>query len=110
MTRGRRRAAAAAVTVALLAAPAALAHPPAPGYRSAARAIEPPLPHVVASVVDRARVRLQNGSGRDVVVLGYEGRPWRRAPAGATREWHAPRVHAPTAPPPQRRRQVVAWR
>jgi hypothetical protein len=106
----------AAAAVAALAAPG-LAHAPAPGFRSSVRAIEPPLPGVAARVVGGVRIRLVNGGRERIVVLGYEGQPWRRVPPGATREWHDLRVHWPaTALPhavaaaPRRRHHVLDWR
>jgi uncharacterized protein YcnI len=68
-----------ALTIVLLAAPAALAHKGNPNYLSQINSISPPLQGVHVEVVNRDdRLQLTNRSGKDVVVLGYQGEPYAR--------------------------------
>jgi len=56
-------------------------------YRSTVEALTPPTPGLELSVVDRDdRLRLVNGTGRGVTVLGYEGEPYLRFEGGRVLE------------------------
>jgi hypothetical protein len=89
-----------ALAVALLAAvvlvPAAAAHPRAKGYargfQSKVLSVQPELAGLVVSVVDGDdRLRIENESGTELLVLGYDGEPYLRiGPAGVYRNERSP--------------------
>jgi hypothetical protein len=69
----------------LLAPAAALAHKGNPNYLSQINAISPAMPGLKVTVVNRDdRLLLQNTSGRDVIVEGYNGEPYARVAADGT--------------------------
>jgi hypothetical protein len=76
---------------AVLLAPAAAAHPRAKGYargfQSRVVAVQPEIAGLDVHVVgDDDRLRLENTSATEVVVLGYDGEPYLRiGPNGARR-------------------------
>jgi hypothetical protein len=56
----------------------------ATGFTSTVETIRPASPGLVVEVLDRDdRLFLQNGTGREVVVLGYDGEPYLRFDAGS---------------------------
>jgi hypothetical protein len=74
-----RGAAAAALAVLCVAAPAALAHEGNPNYRSEVRAIAPALPGLEAHVLNHDdRIELDYDGGRPLVVEGYRDEPYLR--------------------------------
>jgi hypothetical protein len=76
---------AAFVLAALASCPAAAAHGGGvPGYTSSVEKVTPAIAGVTVSVLDGDdRLLLVNGSGRELVILGYDGEPYLRfAPKG----------------------------
>ncbi len=76
------------VLVALVAAPMALAHKGNPNYLSEIKGITPPIEGVRLEMINRDdRVLLDNRSGKDVVVMGYDdGEQYARIKADGTVE------------------------
>ncbi len=71
----------AALLVSLVASPLAVAHGPgeAEGYLSKVSRITPALPGLRARVIEGdEKLRLTNGTGRPLVILGYSGEPYLR--------------------------------
>jgi MYXO-CTERM domain-containing protein len=91
------------LAVALLAAvtlsPAAAAHPRAEGYargfQSKVLSVRPEVAGLAVSVVDGDdRLRIENESGTDLVVLGYDGEPYLRiGAAGVFRNERSPAAY-----------------
>jgi hypothetical protein len=78
-----RGAAAAALAVLCVAAPAALAHEGNPNYRSEVRAIAPALPGLDARVLNHDdAIELEYEGERPLVVEGYRGEPYLRFSPG----------------------------
>jgi hypothetical protein len=76
-------------------------------YETSITRVEPPIAGLRVDVVDLGtRLRLTNDTGRDVVVLGYEGEPYLRVgPRGAFENRRSPATYlnrelVPTSPPP----------
>ena len=76
-----------AAALALLLAPAALAHQGNPHYRSVVKQITPAVHGLSVSVLNYDdRLQLQNTTGQDVVVSDYQGKPYARLLANRTVE------------------------
>jgi hypothetical protein len=74
-----------ALTLALLLAPTVAAHGDggARGFRSTITAVRPSVDGLSVQVLDADdRLLLRNRSGREIVVMGYDGEPYLRFPAG----------------------------
>ena len=90
---------AATVLALLVLVPAAAAHPRAKGYargfESKILAVQPAVAGLTVSVVDGDdRLRVENGSGTEVLVLGYDGEPYLRiGPAGVHRNERSPAAY-----------------
>jgi hypothetical protein len=81
----RTLACAAAAAALLLGTPAALAHQGSPNFLSQVNAIEPAVPGVDVSVLNRDdRLLLHNTSGRTVVIEGYSREPYARIDGDGT--------------------------
>jgi hypothetical protein len=76
----------AVVAVALLAgAPVALAHQGNPNYRSVVTRVTPPTPDLHLSVLNfDDRLLMENFSGKPVVIMGYDDKPYARVLADRT--------------------------
>ena len=80
-----RGAAAAALAVLCVAAPAALAHEGNPNYRSEVSSIAPALPGLEARVLNYDdAIQLVYGGDRPLVVEGYRGEPYLRFNLGGS--------------------------
>jgi hypothetical protein len=85
-----------ALLVAAWLVPAAAAHPRAEGYsrgfRSTVLSVAPKTAGVKVAVVDwDDRLRIENGSGTELLVLGYDGEPYLRiGPSGVHRNERSP--------------------
>jgi hypothetical protein len=88
---------AAALLIAAILAPPAAAHGDGGkrGFRSSVTALEPRIPGLVAEVRDSDdRLFVRNGTGREVIVLGYSGEPYLRFADGAVfRNRHSPATY-----------------
>jgi hypothetical protein len=70
-------------------------------YQTRVLGVRPAVAGVSVEVVDGGtRLRLNNGSGREVVVLGYQSEPWLRAGPGESVTWHDHRAHWEAGEPP----------
>jgi hypothetical protein len=81
------RALAVALLAAVTLAPAALGHPRAEGYargfQSEVLSVQPEVDEIAVTVLDGDdRLRIENESGTELVVLGYDGEPYLRIGAG----------------------------
>ncbi len=76
-------------------------------YQTRVLGVRPAVAGVSVEVVDGGtRLRLNNGSGREVVVLGYQSEPWLRAGPGESVTWHDHRAHWEAGEPPAQVRQA----
>jgi hypothetical protein len=70
-------------------------------YQTRVLGVRPAVEGVSVEVVDGGtRLRLHNGSGREVVVLGYQSEPWLRVGPGQSVTWHDHRAHWEAGEPP----------
>jgi hypothetical protein len=96
------------------------------GFRSTVSGIEPAVPGLLVSVVGGDQLlSVRNWSGRRVVLLGADGRPflrfsgnrverrtdgrWELVKQGSSYAFHDPRIHV-VGPPPERSGLVRNWR
>jgi hypothetical protein len=96
------------------------------GFLSTVSGIEPPVPGLLASVVGGDQLlSIRNWSGRSVVLLGADGRPylrfadnrverhtgeeWELVKRGSSYAFHDSRIHV-VGPPPERSGVVRNWR
>ena len=91
--------------VVVVAPPAGASHPlggtEPSNYQTRVLGVRPAVAGVSVEVVDGGtRLRLSNGSGREVVVLGYQSEPWLRAGPGESVTWHDHRAHWEAGEPP----------
>ncbi|HEV2824793.1 MAG TPA: hypothetical protein VG035_06255, partial [Actinomycetota bacterium] len=76
-------------------------------YQPRVLGVRPAVAGVSVEVVDGGtRLRLHNGSGREVVVLGYQSEPWLRVGPGESVTWHDHRAHWEAGEPPAQVRQA----
>lgn len=93
------RALALAVLAAVLLAPGAAAHPRAKGYargfQSKVLSVRPEVAGLAVTVLDGDdRLRVENESGTELVVLGYDGEPYLRiGPNGVFRNQRSPAAY-----------------
>jgi hypothetical protein len=75
-------------------------------YQTRVLGLRPAVAGVSVEVVDAGtRLRLHNGSDREVVVLGYQSEPWLRVGPGQSVTWHDHRAHWEAGEPPANVRQ-----
>lgn len=80
------------------------------GFVSTISEIDPPLPGLLANVLDGdRRLSLENLTQETVVILDRHGRPFVRLRPGQHRSWHEPRIHS-AGPPPRRSGLVRRWK
>ena len=97
--------------VVVVAPPAGASHPlggtEPSNYQTRVLGVRPAVEGVSVEVVDGGtRLRLHNGSGREVVVLGYQAEPWLRVGPGESVTWHDHRAHWEAGEPPAQVRQA----
>jgi hypothetical protein len=75
-------------------------------YQTRVLGVRPSLEGVSVEVVDAGtRLRLDNRSRREVVVLGYQSEPWLRVGPGQSVTWHDHRAHWEADEPPDQVRR-----
>ena len=91
----RRRTLSLVVLAALVFPAVAAAHAGKPGYTATVTGIDPPVPGVSITVLDRDdRLRLESTGGQEIVILGYDGEPYLRfTPDGTYRNAHSPATY-----------------
>src|SRR5918999_3257506 len=76
-------------------------------YQTRVLDVRPAVEGVSVEVVDGGtRLRLHNGSGREVVVLGHQSEPWLRVGPGQSVTWHDHRAHWQAGEPPAQVRKA----
>jgi hypothetical protein len=76
-------------------------------YQTRVLGVRPAVAGVSVEVVDGGtRLRLRNGGGRELVVLGYQSEPWLRVGPGQSVTWHDHRAHWEAGEPPAQVRQA----